>query len=103
MAPAFFTGGEVMSTRRLLVTGKRLSMIMDVGPDDTGYVCMPLFHSNAVQVGWAPSIVYGASVGLARKFSASGWLPDVRHYGATYFNYTGTARLASRTWTTGSL
>ena len=24
-------------------------------PDDVGYVCMPLFHSNAVQVGWAPS------------------------------------------------
>ena len=26
-------------------------------------------------VGWAPSIVVGASVGLARRFSASGWLP----------------------------
>ena len=32
--------------------------------DDVGYVCMPLFHSNALMVGWAPSIVYGASVGL---------------------------------------
>ena len=29
------------------------------------------------------------SIGLARKFSASGWLPTIRHYGATYFNYTG--------------
>jgi fatty-acyl-CoA synthase len=50
---------------------------------------MPLFHSNAVMVGWAPSIVAGASVGLARKFTASGWLPDVRRYRATWFNYTG--------------
>jgi fatty-acyl-CoA synthase len=40
-------------------------------------------------VGWAPSIVYGGSVGLARRFSASRWLEDVGHYGATYFNYTG--------------
>lgn len=40
-------------------------------------------------VGWAPSLVNGASVGLARRFSASGWLPDVRRYRATYFNYTG--------------
>jgi acyl-CoA synthetase (AMP-forming)/AMP-acid ligase II len=40
-------------------------------------------------VGWAPSIVYGGSVGLARRFSASRWLEDVRRYGATYFNYTG--------------
>jgi fatty-acyl-CoA synthase len=79
----------ICSQRRLLVTGKRLSMIMDVTADDVGYVCMPLFHSNAIQVGWAPSIVAGASVGLGRRFSASGWLPDVRRYGATYFNYTG--------------
>jgi fatty-acyl-CoA synthase len=63
--------------------------MLGVTPDDVGYICMPLFHSNALMVGWAPSIVAGASVGLARKFSASGWLPDVRRYGATWFNYTG--------------
>jgi len=79
----------ICSQKRLLQTGARMSLIMDLGPDDVGYVCMPLFHSNAVMVGWMPSLVVGASVGLARKFSASGWLPDVRRYGATYFNYTG--------------
>ena len=79
----------ICSQRRLLVTGKRMSMIMDLTPDDTGYVCMPLFHSSAVQVGWAPSIVTPCAIGLGRRFSASRWLPDVRHYRATYFNYTG--------------
>ncbi|MBV8952176.1 MAG: AMP-binding protein [Actinobacteria bacterium] len=79
----------ITTQRRILVTGTRMGIIMDLGPDDTGYVCMPLFHSNAVMVGWAPSIVLGASVGLARKFSASRWLPDIRHYASTYFNYTG--------------
>jgi fatty-acyl-CoA synthase len=79
----------ICSQRRLLVTGNRMSMIMDLGPDDVGYVCMPLFHSNAVQVGWAPSIVTPCAVGLGRRFSASRWLPDVRRYGSTYFNYTG--------------
>jgi len=79
----------ICSQRRLLVTGKRMSMIMDIGPDDVGYVCMPLFHSNAVQVGWAPSLVTPCAVGLGRRFSASRWLADVRHYGSTYFNYTG--------------
>ena len=24
-----------------------------------------------------------------RRFCASGWLPDIRRYGSTYFNYTG--------------
>ena len=79
----------ICSQKRILTSAVRLGMILDIGPDDVGYVCMPLFHSNAVMVGWAPSIVYGASVALARRFSASRWLPDVRRYGATYFNYTG--------------
>ncbi len=79
----------ICTQRRLLVTGNRMTAMLELGPDDVGYVCMPLFHSNAVMVGWAPSIVAGASVGLARRFSVSGWLPDVRRYGATWFNYTG--------------
>jgi fatty-acyl-CoA synthase len=79
----------VCSQRRLLVTGNRMAMLLGLGPDDVGYVCMPLFHSNALMVGWAPSLVAGCSVALARRFSASGWLTDVRRYGATYFNYTG--------------
>jgi len=79
----------VCTQRRLLVTGNRMRMLMELTADDVGYVCMPLFHSNALMVGWAPSIVVGASVAVARRFSASGWLPDVRRHGATYFNYTG--------------
>jgi fatty-acyl-CoA synthase len=79
----------ICSQRRLMVSGNRLGMLLGITPNDVGYICMPLFHSNAVMVGWAPSIVFGASVGLARRFSASRWLTDVRHYGATYFNYTG--------------
>ena len=79
----------ICSQRRVMVTGVRMSMTMDLGPDDVGYIAMPLFHSNAVMVGWAPSVAVGASVGLARKFTASGWLGDIRHYGSSYFNYTG--------------
>ncbi|HEV8064344.1 MAG TPA: AMP-binding protein, partial [Acidimicrobiales bacterium] len=79
----------ICSQRRILVTGNRMSMLMGIGREDVGYVSMPLFHSNSVMVGWAPSLVAGACVGLAPKFTASRWLEDVRRYGATYFNYTG--------------
>lgn len=79
----------ICTQRRFLVTGNRMGMIMGLDADDVGYVCMPLFHSNALMVGWAPSIVYGAAVGLGRRFSASRWLADVRRFGATWFNYTG--------------
>ena len=60
-----------------------------IGPDDVGYAAMPLFHANSLMSGLAPALVAGASLSLARRFSASRFLPDVRHYGATWFNYTG--------------
>jgi len=75
--------------RRLLTTGQRMATMLGVGPDDTGYAAMPLFHANSLMSGLAPALVAGASLSLARRFSASRFLPDVRHYGATWFNYTG--------------
>jgi fatty-acyl-CoA synthase len=38
---------------------------------------------------WAPALSVGATCVLRRRFSASGFLPDVRRYGVTYFNYVG--------------
>jgi fatty-acyl-CoA synthase len=75
--------------RRLLTTGQRMATMLGVGPADVGYAAMPLFHANSLMSGLAPALVAGASLSLARRFSASRFLPDVRHYGATWFNYTG--------------
>jgi fatty-acyl-CoA synthase len=59
--------------------------------DDVCYVAMPLFHSNALMAGWSPALAAGATVALPQggRFSASGFLPDVRRHGVTYFNYVG--------------
>jgi fatty-acyl-CoA synthase len=75
--------------RRLLTTGNRMAMMLELAPQDVGYSAMPLFHTNSLMAGLAPALVAGASLSLARRFSASGFLPDVRRYGATWFNYTG--------------
>lgn len=56
---------------------------------DVAYVAMPMFHSNAIMAGWAPALATGSVVALARRFSASGFLTDVRRHGATYANYVG--------------
>jgi fatty-acyl-CoA synthase len=77
------------SQRRLLTTGNRMAMMLELSPDDVGYAAMPLFHTNSLMAGLAPALVAGASLSLARRFSASGFLPDVRRYGVTWFNYTG--------------
>ncbi|TAM90503.1 MAG: acyl-CoA synthetase [Jatrophihabitans sp.] len=63
----------------------------DIDRDDVCYCCMPLFHGNALMGLWAPALSQGATICLTRKFSASGFLPDARYFGATYFTYVGKA------------
>jgi fatty-acyl-CoA synthase len=60
-----------------------------MGPDDVAYLSMPMFHSACMIQGWVPAVAVGARMVLRRKFSASGFLPDVRRYGVTYLHYVG--------------
>jgi len=79
------------SQGRLAELGRDNSAKYDIKRDDISYCSMPLFHGNALMALWAPSLAVGATVALAPKFSASGFLPDVRFYGATFFTYVGKA------------
>lgn len=79
------------SQGRLAGLGYANSEKYDVAEDDVAYCCMPLFHGNALMALWAPVLAAGARVALTPKFSASGFLPDVRYFGATYFSYVGKA------------
>ncbi|WP_329385103.1 AMP-binding protein [Streptomyces sp. NBC_01351] len=94
----YFTSGStgapkaaICTQGRLAAAGASLARSFSVGEDDVHYVCMPLFHGNAVIADWLPALVGGASVALRRRFSASAFLDDVRAYGATYFTYVGRA------------
>lgn len=91
-----FTSGTSGTPKAVICTQGRLAgvshaMVGVVGlaAADVTYVSMPLFHSNALFTGWAPSVLAGAAVALRRKFSASEFIDDVRRHGATYFNYVG--------------
>ncbi len=79
------------SQGRLARLGYQNSAKYHVGREDVCYCCMPLFHGNALMALWAPALVAGATVALTPKFTASGFLPDVRRYGATFFTYVGKA------------
>ncbi|MFJ4981697.1 long-chain-fatty-acid--CoA ligase [Streptomyces coeruleorubidus] len=94
----YFTSGStgapkaaLCSQGRLAAAGRSLAGQFSLGPQDVHYLCMPMFHGNAVIAGWAPALVTGAGVVLRRRFSASRFLPDVRRHGATYFTYVGRA------------
>ncbi|HWJ82212.1 MAG TPA: fatty-acid--CoA ligase FadD1 [Nocardioides sp.] len=73
----------------VVVAGTMLAERFSLTGDDVCYCAMPLFHSNAVVAGYAVAAAAGATLALARKFSASRFIDDVRHHGATYLNYVG--------------
>ncbi|WP_284746367.1 long-chain-fatty-acid--CoA ligase [Amycolatopsis sp. RTGN1] len=87
------TSGDPKAVRcthgKIAFPGAMLAQRFGLSASDTVYVTMPMFHSNAVMAGWAVGLAAGASIALRRRFSASGFLPDVRKFGATYANYVG--------------
>ncbi|MFD7491486.1 AMP-binding protein [Streptomyces sp. NPDC059832] len=94
----YFTSGStgapkaaICTQGRLAAAGQSLVDHFGVRREDVHYICMPMFHGNAVIADWAPALAGGAAVALRRRFSASGFLDDVRAHGATYFTYVGRA------------
>ncbi len=93
-----FTSGTTGVPKAVRCTQGRLAGIAAVaGPgfgytaDDVSYCPMPLFHGNALMGLWGPSVWMGAAIATRPRFSASAFIDDVRHFGATKFSYVGKA------------
>ncbi|CAN5820778.1 AMP-binding protein [soil metagenome] len=93
-----FTSGTTGTSKAVRCSQGRLARIADTASakygharSDVEYCCMPLFHGNALMALWAPALAVGATVCLTPTFTASGFLPDVRFFGATFFTYVGKA------------
>ena len=74
---------------KFFLIGKGVSGNLSLGCDDRGYACMPLFHSNAMFLGFHPALEVCGSLALRERFSASQFVPDVLQHGVTYWNYVG--------------
>ncbi len=93
-----FTSGTTSAPKAVQCTQGRLADIAlraleyyEFTADDVCYCPMPLFHGNAVMALWAPALAAGSRMVLTPRFSASGFIDDVRRYGATRFTYVGKA------------
>jgi fatty-acyl-CoA synthase len=91
-----FTSGSTGAPKAVVCSQARFAGIAASVPDTFGitrddvcYSAMPMFHGNALMASWAFALGTGATWAIRRRFSASGFLPDVRRFGATYFNYVG--------------
>lgn len=91
-----FTSGTTSAPKAVICSQGRMGRIArqqvdrrELTGDDVFYVVMPMFHSNAIMAGVAPAVCTGGTLVLRRRFSASGFLPDVRRHGVTFFNYVG--------------
>lgn len=89
-----FTSGSTGAPKAVMCSTGRLAMLGTINyrglvRSDVAYSAMPLFHGNALMAAFAPSAYVGNTFAMRRKFSASGFLPDVLKFGATYVNYVG--------------
>ncbi|MGQ0699089.1 MAG: long-chain-acyl-CoA synthetase [Panacagrimonas sp.] len=64
-------------------------MALRLKSDDVFYCALPLYHNNALTVSWGATMSAGATLALARKFSASKFWDDIRRFDATGFCYIG--------------
>jgi fatty-acyl-CoA synthase len=63
--------------------------MMDSGPDDRLYDCLPMYHSTGGIVAIGAMLVRGGSVLIAPRFSASRFWDEVVEGGCTIFQYIG--------------
>jgi fatty-acyl-CoA synthase len=89
-----FTSGSTGGPKAVRMTqgrAARSAARVTFTSDDVLYSAMPLFHGNALIAAVLPAFASGATLVLRRRFSASGFLPDIRESGATFFNSVGRA------------
>jgi crotonobetaine/carnitine-CoA ligase len=81
--------GVLMPHAHNYLLGRGIVDHLGVSERDTYYVCMPLFHANAMFMQVYASLIAGARVVLAPRFRASRWLDEVRAGGATLTHTIG--------------
>lgn len=56
---------------------------------DTLYAPLPLYHNQALTLGWSIAVTAGAALAIRRKFSVHAFWDDCRRVGASAFVYIG--------------
>jgi fatty-acyl-CoA synthase len=88
-----FTSGSTSAPKAVRRSSGRIAAAANLGfpKTDTLYISMPLIHGNALFGALFPALTAGARIALRDRFSASGWLEDVRRFEANFTTTVGRA------------
>jgi fatty-acyl-CoA synthase len=78
-----------ISHYRLMVWTHWFAGMMETGPGDRMYNCLPMYHSIGGAVAIGATLVNGGSVAIREKFSAATFWDDVVRFDCTLFQYIG--------------
>lgn len=81
--------GVLMPHAQTYLFSEESAQLVGLGPDDSYFIGLPLFHANAQFLCLYPCMIAGARCVLYDRFSASEWLSQARRSGATVTNTLG--------------
>jgi fatty-acyl-CoA synthase len=78
-----------VSHHRLMQWSFWFAGLINTGPDDRMYDCLPMYHSIGGVVATGSLLVHGGAVVIREKFSAQEFWNDIRNWDCTLFQYIG--------------
>jgi crotonobetaine/carnitine-CoA ligase len=81
--------GVLHTHNSIVAFGDKAQWLFRYTADDVSHNCLPLFHANALCVTLLPSVRIGATAFFGRRFSASGFWPELREHKATVTSILG--------------
>lgn len=81
--------GVLMPHGHCYLLGLGLAEATRLTTADRYFICMPLFHANALLMQFVGSLIAGAEVVVTERFRATSWLEEVRAADATITNGLG--------------
>ncbi|MDE0943351.1 MAG: AMP-binding protein [Alphaproteobacteria bacterium] len=81
--------GVLMPHAHMYLGGYGVATSIGMNEDDCYYICMPLFHGNALMMQTIATLISGGRAHVVERFSPNRWLEEVRACGATLTNALG--------------